>query len=96
MAAVFGSLFIVLGVAAFIAFIAILRGFALSYLWQWFITPFGLPELGIAHAIGISMIVGFLTYQHNGSEEANKGVLAVTFLSPLMALFFGYIVHSFM
>ena len=41
---------------------AILNGWAFQTLWQWFVvTKFGLPMLTNAQAIGLSMLVSFLT-----------------------------------
>jgi len=37
------------------------RGFVLSLCWVWFVVPFGTPAISIAHAMGISLVVGFLT-----------------------------------
>jgi len=39
------------------------RGFVLSLCWVWFVVPFGAPAISIAHAMGISLVVGFLTSQ---------------------------------
>lgn len=39
-----------------------LRGWALSVLWGWFVVKqFGLPPIGIPLAIGLSLIVSYLT-----------------------------------
>jgi hypothetical protein len=83
----------------------ILNGLALSVMWRWFMTPvFNLPALSIAQAIGVSIVVGFLSYQHidtkkdEGLSEEYKVMTAivVTFLRPLFALFIAWIVHLFM
>lgn len=67
-----GALIALIFVFAFAIVLAMARGFVLSYLWSWFLTPFGLPEIGIAHAMGISLLVAFLTYHYveRTSEEA--------------------------
>jgi hypothetical protein len=58
------------GFKGFLAFLSIVlttplmvwRGYAISVLWSWFVAGyFGLPQLGIARAVGISLLVGFLT-----------------------------------
>lgn len=33
-----------------------LSGVVLSDLWEWFVHPLGLPIIGIAHAIGLSLL----------------------------------------
>jgi MFS family permease len=78
---------------------SIIRGWALSYLWEWFIVPFGLPTLGIAHAIGISMVVAFLTHELNSNSDEGAEIgraIGIAMIYPFIALLFGYIVHSFM
>jgi hypothetical protein len=83
---------------------SILNGWALSVLWGWFFVPtLGLPELGIVQAIGIAMVVGYLTYQHidtqpKDGEAMGKIVSAViqSVARPVFAVTFGWVVHSFM
>jgi hypothetical protein len=88
---------VVLGVFASIALLVILRGFALSVLWGWFLTPLGLPEIGLAHAIGIALVVAMLTSRQSDSEDKEKAFerLFQGFLVPLIALLFGWIIHAF-
>lgn len=83
---------------------SLLRGYALSILWGWFVVPvFGLPRLSVLQAIGIAMVVGFLTHQTDEYKDNDKSTkermieaVILAILTPLFALFFGYIVHSFM
>lgn len=86
---------------------AIFHGFALSVLWKWFMVPaFGLPELPIPTAIGVALVVTYLTYQHIDCENerdkekslAKKIVMWVvlTILRPSFALLVGWIVQMFM
>ncbi|MBU4347936.1 hypothetical protein KJ671_00275 [Patescibacteria group bacterium] len=50
----------------------ILRGYVLSVLWGWFIVPvFHLPELTLAVAIGIAMIMSIITHQHSTKKYEN-------------------------
>lgn len=86
-------------------FTALLNGYALSMLWQWFVvSTFELRPLGILPAIGISMVVSFLTKQYDSaapdpskSHGERMAMLTVyTLLNPIFALVFGWIVHSLM
>lgn len=36
------------------------RAFVFTKLWTWFVAPLGLPELGMPHALGIMLAIGFL------------------------------------
>ena len=49
--------------------LAILRGWTISILWEWFVVPFGLPVLGIAHAIGIAILVSLLTHPYDAKKD---------------------------
>ena len=94
----------IIGFIVWMVVAAILNGWALSVLWGWFFVPtLRLPELGIVQAIGIAMVVGYLTYQHidtqpksgdGTSKLIETGVNSV--IRPVFAVAFGWVVHSFM
>jgi hypothetical protein len=85
-----------------IPLLAIYHGWILTILWGWFVVPtFHLPELSIAVAIGLSLIVGmFKSYSvgdnKNLTTEDKLVGAVVTLVGPLLTLLFGYIVHLFM
>lgn len=79
----------------------LINGIVLSFLWQWFLVPLGLPALGLIHAMGVGLIVRYLTYQtvNCKKEDDQQQVwvqLASSLLYPLFILLFGFIVHLFM
>jgi len=94
---------IVLFVVAIVASSA-MNGWALSVMWGWFVIPvFGLPPLSVVAAIGISMVVRMMTWTGDGDNDSGKSsqekiitAIAKAFISPLITLAIGYIVHSFM
>lgn len=93
----------VVGIGALIVFSSIWRGYSLSVLWSWFMVPiFGLPALSIASAIGVALVVGFITHQPDTTKDdesfADKTVKAVVFavLYPPLMLGIGWIVKQFM
>lgn len=74
------------------------RGYILSIVWRWLIQPtfFGAPDLSIPAAIGVSMVVGFLT-QHastKSDDEWQTGLIKI-FLVPLIFLGVAWVVQSF-
>jgi hypothetical protein len=84
---------------------SIFNGYALSVLWGWFVVPvFHLPVLTVVPAIGIAMVVGYLTHQTEPDVEEKERetgekllrLIALVFFRPAFALFFGWIVHQFM
>jgi hypothetical protein len=81
--------------------VLILRGFVLSQLWLWFLVPLGVPVVGIAQAIGISLLVSMLTVSSHKSSDDDDfwtgaiGNLLKSLLMSLLAWGMGAIVHSF-
>lgn len=68
-------------------------------LWGWFIVPFGLPELTIAHAVGLTLLVNmYRTDMKAGAkgEDEWQTMLANVMLKPLIALGIGYVAKSLM
>ena len=84
---------------------AIFKGLVLKILWGWFVVPLlDLPQLSIPLALGISLTVSFLTYQHIPTDDALDGdpvqkflgTLIFSFIHPALALLFGWIYYQFM
>ena len=96
----------IIGVIGFIAvsFLNyILNGFALTVLWGWFIVPvFGLPVLAIVPAIGLVLVVGFLTHRVTKKSDSKSTsdmlveALIASLLNPLVFLLIGWIVTLFL
>jgi hypothetical protein len=60
---------LVVGFVGIVLSAALLNGFMLSYLWEWFVVPLGVRSIRIAQAIGLAMIVSMLTYKHQEPKE---------------------------
>lgn len=81
--------------------LTIFRGFVLSKLWLWFVVPLGVVQISIVHAIGFSLVLGFLSLKNNNAEKAKDraeraGQFFGHMVTPLFAWGFGAIIHSFM
>ncbi len=81
-------------------FTSIWRGYVLSILWAWFMTPLGVIPIGVANAIGLSVLVTLFT-PTGGSSGKNVADVCTTAISyslvaPALALGMGAIVHKFM
>jgi hypothetical protein len=99
---------LLLTIALFLTpFCYIINGWVLSQLWKWFVEPFGVPALSVPYAIGVSLIVGFLTHQRNTSrstDDRDKGEkitsavaeILTSFTLPLITLGIGWIVSQFL
>jgi hypothetical protein len=79
------------------------NGYALSILWGWFIVPtFEAPVLSVGYAIGIAMVVSYLT-NHNDPfknqdeewKERFSKAIAYGLIKPAIALLFGWVVTLF-
>ncbi len=84
--------------------LTLLRAWVLVDLWHWFVEPLGVRGIGLAHAVGISLIVAYLTHQpHLDEDERRNGVAYIivkgTWMGvtmPLMAWGFGWAAHTYM
>jgi len=80
------------------------NGWALMTLWGWFVIPvFGLPSLSIVQAIGVALVVSFLTkhtdtsvQQKRSTGEAIGFLVGSSFFLPVITVAIGYVVHQFM
>jgi len=97
-----GQTVAVIGLAALSA---ILSGYVLSILWGWFFVPvFQAPLLNIPSAIGLALIVVYLTHQDNSdlsddrkefSDVLLQGCIKAT-IKPATTLFIGWVVAFWM
>jgi hypothetical protein len=88
----------VAGIAAMIGLGASINGFMLSIMWGWFIVPtFNLPKITVPVAIGMMLMVSFVSYKPEGMKKEYKeegqwvGQIALPFLIFSVA----WIVHYF-
>lgn len=83
-------------VALYVSIITIVRGAVLSTLWRWFIVnKFGAPELSVAEAIGLSLLVGVFTLRHNDEHQGLWQLFWMSIANSLIALGLGWIIFQF-
>ena len=78
--------------------LSLIKGFVLTKLWAWFIVPvFELPMLKLWEAVGISMLLSYMTFSgktfYKNHKEDNITGTILSFTLPWIVLFFGWIVH---
>lgn len=79
-------------------------GYALAKLWSWFLVPaLGVPPLSIPAAIGLSIVVSYMTYQKSTNTDEDKDTTervikdtVILALKPAVALGFGWVVAQWM
>lgn len=89
----------VVGVFSLISIMALVRGFVLSVLWQWFISDvFHVQPITVLQALGISLILGvFLPIPQNNNEKKDPlEVILTVIITPLVALLFGWLLKLVM
>lgn len=86
---------------------ALLNGFVIQKMWHWFIVPLGIGDIGLAHALGLSLMIGYLTHQANIKDLIKKleneeeieikiGQMIIWIAKPLIALLYGWLYLQFM
>lgn len=76
--------------------LTILRGFVLTKFWMWFVEPFGVPSITIAHGIGLIYMMNYFGAKKPKDDENVWGQVFFTLTYTLMAWGMGAIVHLFM
>ena len=71
-------------------------GFTTMILWGWFISPtFDINRLNLVQAIGLNIFISLFTARSNlGGDQFSRR--AIFFLTLLVAIGLGWIVHLFM
>lgn len=72
-------------------------GLVLSVMWGWFIVRMGIPPITVPQALGLSLIVSFLTYKpkENTDQSTGEAFLASLFLYAFY-LVYGFILTLFL
>jgi hypothetical protein len=92
------AMLVVLGIVAALLMLAVLNGFMLSYMWEWFVVPFGLPSVSIIHAIGIAILVSMLT-DHSKSSKGDDDPfiqIAIYVVARLIAFGIAFLLSGLM
>jgi hypothetical protein len=68
-----GCIAVLLFAPVAIALAAIMKGWALSKLWMWFIVDiFHLPPLSMGQAYGLALVISYLTHQVTNCQEKEE------------------------
>lgn len=85
----------VLGAAAIAIPLVLLRSWALVTLWGWFVVPFGVPQVHYLQGVALFLIVGLCAEHQKFKNHEIEPIesLALTLLSPLVAVGTGWIIR---
>lgn len=106
---VFGILDALFWFCAITGVSALWRGAVLSILWNWFMVPYlQLPELATISAMGVSLVIAFLTFQPPRTAaviteqlsildqlERQGAAISMAVVQPLFMLALGAVIHYF-
>jgi hypothetical protein len=89
-----------------IALGCIFRGYVLMTIWNWFIvTSIGLPVLTFVPAMGVGLVIAYLTHQKSESRNIDSieeywekmgEDLVYMFIYSVLALIVGWVIQLFM
>jgi len=89
----------IVGKITVVALTALLRGYVLSVLWQWFVVrTFHAPPLAIPVALGISTLFGYLNadMKPQPKDDRSSALLAtIAVVQALVALGLGWVFYYF-
>ena len=76
--------------------LALFGAFTISTLWSWFVVPFGVQSISLAHAQGLSVLTSvFMSTRGLSNTKAADALLTGVVLN-ILALLFGFIAVQFM
>lgn len=80
--------------------LALLEAFVIKTMWGWFLVPqFAFPAIGLAHAYGLSLLIGMVTHQApsdlDGDERMEK-VLRYSLGGSIATIAVGWITKQFL
>lgn len=81
---------VLLGMIPILFVCALYHAWVLSYLWEWFMVPLGLPQLTIAQLVGVMFVKAMVFYKVENGVDLKKHWLTALIV-PLFALLVAYI-----
>ena len=92
----FSCIGLVVGAIVLLVVGALLDGYVMLTMWDWFIVPLGVTSIALPHAIGISLFTNFFKGRSAKDEDTLAVQVGKIILAPLLLLSFGWIVVQFM
>lgn len=73
-----------------------LSGWVITKLWEWYVVPFEIPQITIAHAVGLDLLISYLTMHYTNTQRTLTERVMISIGTPLVFLLLGCIVNQFM
>ena len=76
--------------------VSLYKAFVFTFLWVWFIVPFGAPELTLMWSMGIILVVTTLTHQYKPSDDFQFKDFIHSMIVVSITWGLGWIYHALM
>jgi hypothetical protein len=76
--------------------VMLVDGVCLSSLWGWFLTPLGLPKIGVAHGVGLMLLLKFFTVGGMRQGSLKKDYVLSMLQVKILAMLLGYVTYKIM
>ena len=72
------------------------NGVILMLMWNWFVAPLGLPQIGIAHAIALGLLPFVISGKLRGDGNITWEKLGEDWLGDVILLLMGFVLSFFL
>src|SRR4051812_13694497 len=86
---------LVLGVVVWVSG-PILWGWSVSWLWLWFVVPFGLPAVTVAWGYGLALLVRICAGMATPAKRTMTENVLAALIPPVFAVLFGWLAFQAM
>ncbi len=74
----------------------VLEGWIITLTWEWFVVPLGASAIGIAHAIGLNVLLSLFFHRYRKTPDDAAAVVKHAYTAPLWFLAVGWVAHLVM
>lgn len=74
----------------------IVEGWVAMAMWKWFVVPLGAMEIGLAHTIGLILLVSMVVRSHGNSGTETAELMVKSIIASILFVGMGAIVKASM
>lgn len=89
---------VLLTVTVLIPLLMLWQGLAVSILWDWYVTPFGIDSISVPLAAGLCLLLSLMRMRSNRKHDSNADrfeAIASHIIIPPVAVFMGWVIKTF-